>query len=289
MTSQTLDEAEQDKRRVASTFDAASDHFDDGANSFLVHFGRQTVELLAPAPGAHVLDCACGTGHSSIPAALAVGPAGRVLGLDLSAGLLEQARAKAGSLRLTNLELRVADMEHAELPAEQFDAVLCVFGIFFVPDMEGLVRRFWSLVKPGGTLAITTWAQRLFEPAHTGIWLPQMELERPDLIDVFEPWDRIKTPAGLRGVLEAGGVAGAEIIASDCQAILRSPEDWWTMVIGLGGRWAVDQLDAPTRERVRRANLAWIREHDIRGIEVNVLYATARKPAVARGASAGQI
>jgi ubiquinone/menaquinone biosynthesis C-methylase UbiE len=282
MTLPSLEEAEQDKRRVASTFDAASDHFDDGANSFLVHFGRQTVELLALAPGAHVLDCACGTAHSSIPAALSVGPAGRVLGLDLSAGLIAQARAKAAARGLTNLELRVADMEQADLPAEHFDAVLCVFGIFFVPDMEGLARRFWSLVKPGGKLAITTWGERLFEPAHSGIWLPQLEIERPDLIDVFEPWDRIKTPEGLRGVLEAGGVAGAEIISSECQAVLRSPEDWWTMVIGLGGRWAVDQLDAPTCERVRRANLAWLREHDVKGIEVNVLYATATKPAASR-------
>jgi len=38
------------------------------------------------------------------------------------------------------------------------------------------------------------------------------------------------------------------------------------------------QLDPATREGVRRANLAWIRDHDVRGIEVNVLYATVTKP-----------
>jgi hypothetical protein len=55
-------------------------------------------------------------------------------------------------------------------------------------------------------------------------------------------------------------------------------EDWWTMLIGLGGRWTVDPFDPEARERVRRANLAWLREHEIRGIEVNVLYAIATKP-----------
>lgn len=50
------------------------------------------------------------------------------------------------------------------------------------------------------------------------------------------------------------------------------------MLIGLGGRWTVDPFDPEARERVRRANLAWLREHEIRGIEVNVLYAIATKP-----------
>jgi len=272
------EDADRKKRLVTEAFDAASDHFDDGACSFLAHFGRQAVELLELRPGARVLDCACGTGHSSIPAAIAVGPAGHVLGLDLSKRLLERAAAKARALGLANLELHVADMERADLGAQTFDAVICAFGIFFVPDMEGLVRRFWSLLEPGGRLAITTWGERLFEPASSGIWLPQLRRERPDLVDAFEPWDRIKTPEDLRAVLEGAGVEGGDILASDCQVLLRSPEDWWTMLIGLGDRWVVDQLDPAARERVRRANLAWIRDHDVRGIEVNVLYATAMKP-----------
>jgi ubiquinone/menaquinone biosynthesis C-methylase UbiE len=282
MTARASGEEDRDKRRVAEAFDAAADHYDDSANSFLADFGRQSAELLELRPGARVLDCACGTGHAALPAAVTVGPAGRVLGIDLSAALIERAAAKARARGLTNTEFRVADMEAADFGDLTFDGVICVFGIFFVPDMEALVRRLWSLVEPGGKLVITTWADRLFEPANSGTWIPQLQQERPDLVDAFEPWDQIKTAGGLRGVLEAAGVEGSEVLPSDCQISLRSPEDWWTMLIGLGDRWIVNQLDPEARERVRRANLAWIREHDVKGIEINVLYATARKPTAPR-------
>src|SRR5690349_1979412 len=46
-----------------------------------------------------------------------------------------------------------------------FDAVVCVFGVFFAPDMTAFAAGMWRLVRPGGMLAITTWGPGLFEPA----------------------------------------------------------------------------------------------------------------------------
>jgi SAM-dependent methyltransferase len=63
-------------------------------------------------------------------------------------------------------------------------------SIFFVPDMEGLVRELWRMVRPGGKLAVTTWGRRIFEPAY-GRWLAAIKRERPDLHSAFNPWDRI--------------------------------------------------------------------------------------------------
>lgn len=50
------------------------------------------------------------------------------------------------------------------------DVVSCVFGIFFVPDMQQAVQALWKLLRPGGRLAITTWVPRFFEPANTAFW-----------------------------------------------------------------------------------------------------------------------
>src|SRR3712207_9393906 len=86
---------EDAKRRAAAAYSAAADYFDDPANSFWERFGRRTVERLGLSPGASVLDVCCGSGASAIPAAEAVGPGGKVLGVDLAAGLLELARGKA--------------------------------------------------------------------------------------------------------------------------------------------------------------------------------------------------
>jgi SAM-dependent methyltransferase len=64
----------------------------------------------------------------------------------------------------------VGDMLDLRLPGLHFDAVVCVFGIFFVPDMVVAVRALWQLVRSNGQLAITTWGPRFFEPATTAFW-----------------------------------------------------------------------------------------------------------------------
>ena len=69
--------------KAAVTYDAAADHFDAGPLAFWGRYGRRTVELLALLPGSTVLDVGCGSGASAIPAAEAVGPTGRVAGVDL--------------------------------------------------------------------------------------------------------------------------------------------------------------------------------------------------------------
>jgi ubiquinone/menaquinone biosynthesis C-methylase UbiE len=78
-------------------------------------------------------------------------------------------------------------------PESKFHAVVCVFGIFFVPDMPAAVRELWRVVRPGGRLAITTWGPNFFEPATTAFWNAVREV-RPDLYKGFNPWDRISDP-----------------------------------------------------------------------------------------------
>src|SRR5262245_43020850 len=155
------------KAKASTTYNAASDHYDDPANSFWERFGRRTVERLRLEPGARVLDVCCGSGASAIPAAEQVGPMGSVLGIDLAEKLLELARGKARERGFYHAEFRVGDLLDLRLADSEFDAVVCVFGIFFIPDMATAVRALWRRVRPGGKLAITTWGPRFFEPATT--------------------------------------------------------------------------------------------------------------------------
>ncbi|MCG8653000.1 MAG: class I SAM-dependent methyltransferase, partial [Pirellulales bacterium] len=120
------------KAKAIATYNAAADHFDDEPLSFWQRYGRRTVERLALAPGARVLDVGCGSGASAIPAAEKVGESGQVIGVDLAEELLELGRAKAARRGLENVEFRVGDMEKLEFPDGYFDAVVCVFAIFFV-------------------------------------------------------------------------------------------------------------------------------------------------------------
>ena len=218
------DPLKQAKAKAASTYDAAADHFDDEPLAFWERIGRRTVERLALSAGANVLDVGCGTGASALPAAEAVGPNGFVIGVDLSSRLLDCARAKATARGLTNVEFRLADMTALGFPDRRFDAVVSVFSIFFVPDMEDLVRELWRMVRPGGRLAVTTWGPRIFEPAYSR-WQSAIKRERPALYSAFNPWDRITDVASVRRLLRDGGAANIEVTGEDGFQTLRTAED----------------------------------------------------------------
>jgi ubiquinone/menaquinone biosynthesis C-methylase UbiE len=267
---------EETKERAAFTFNAAADTFDDSALRFWDHFGRKTVDHLSLQTGARVLDVCCGSGASAIPAAEEVGPSGLVIGIDLADKLLELAQAKAERRLLKNIFLQRADMLALKYPVESFDAVICVFGIFFVPDMSSAVQELWRFVRPGGKLAITTWGPELLEPANSAFWQVIRKV-RPELDRAFHPWDQISQPEQLRHMLGKGGVDPDEVITENRWQLLRSADDWWTIVMGTGYRGTVERLSLAERTAVREANLAFIRDHGVARVQTNALYAVATK------------
>ncbi|HEX6523892.1 MAG TPA: methyltransferase domain-containing protein, partial [Streptosporangiaceae bacterium] len=141
-------------RRAARTYGAAADHYGLASHGFWDRFGAATVARLALAAGDSVLDLCCGAGASAVPAARVVGPAGRVVGVDVAEPLLELARARAAGEGLDNIEFRCGDAACTGLPDGSFDAVVCVFGVFFAADMPAFTAEMWRLVRPGGVLAI---------------------------------------------------------------------------------------------------------------------------------------
>ena len=258
------------------TYNAAAGFFDASPLSFWDHFGRRTIELAALPSGSRVLDVCCGTGASALPAAEAVGPTGKVIGVDLATGLLELARAKADQRGLSNIEFEIGDMLSMRFAVASFDAVVCVFGIFFVPDMGRAVSELWSRVRPSGKLAVTTWGPNFFEPGSHGFWRSIRDV-RPDLYKGFNPWDRIDNPLSLRKILDQAGIASPKIIPENRRHSINSAEDWWAIVLGSGYRGTVEQLNLAERQKVKEANLAFIRDEKISAIETNVLYALATK------------
>jgi ubiquinone/menaquinone biosynthesis C-methylase UbiE len=266
--------------RAAFTYNAAADFYDASPLSFWDYFGRRTIELASLPIGSRVLDVCCGAGASALPAAETVGKTGAVIGVDLAEELLKSARAKAIQRRLGNIEFEVGDMLAMRFPVASFDAVVCVFGIFFVPDMAMAVSELWRRVRPGGKLAVTTWGPKFCEPANAAFWRSIKDI-RPDLYKGFNPWDRIDDPASLREILAEAEVASPKITAENRLHPIRSPEDWWTIVLGSGYRGTIEQLNLAERQKVKEANLAFIRDEMVSVVETNVLYALATKPQTA--------
>jgi len=268
-----LDDAQ---KKAAATYNAASDFYDHPANTFWGRYGRQTVERLQLGRGERVLDVCCGSGASAIPAAEIVGPSGSVVGVDLAENLLALARSKAKARGLNNIEFRSGDMTQLPFAEDSFNVVVCVFGIFFVPDMEAAVRELKRVTRVGGKLAITTWGPRFFEPASTAFW-ESVRSVRPDLYKGFNPWDRISDVDAVTSLLTAAGLENVEVVAESGFQPVNSPDDWWAMIMGSGYRGTIAQLDPADQKRVRNANLDFIRRTSLRSLESNVVYATAIK------------
>lgn len=275
------------KARARDAYNSAADRYDDDALGFWARAGERTVARLDLAPGMEVLDLASGTGASAIPAARVVGPTGRVVAVDLAEAMLDRGREKARRARLDNIEFIRGDMTATGLPDGSFDAVVCVFGVSMVPDMADFVRELWRLLRPGGRLAITTWGPRLWAPMHE-VWRETVRSEQADLVNDFHPWDRVTDPAAVARLLAEAGVPQRvlKVVPEFDRWPLRGPHDWWTIVMGSGLRWTMEQLPPDARSRIRERNLAYVRDHRIDWLSCNVLYATATKPATGEGPSA---
>ncbi len=263
-------------RRAARVYSAAADHYTLRSLGFWDRFGAETVSRLQLAPGMSVLDLCCGAGASAIPAAHAVGATGRVLGIDVAAPLLELARARSVREGLSNIQFRHGDATKTELPDESFDAVVCVFGVFFAPDMTAFAQEMWRLVCPGGVLAVTTWGPGLFEPGNSVFWQCIADIE-PSLYKSFNPWDQITTPAALAELLTGAGVARPTVEAVEARHDLEHPDRFWDIVLGSGYRATFDALTPEQRDQLRERLLAELRVGDVSVVQTDVVFGTASR------------
>lgn len=265
-----------DVSRASRVYGAAADHYNLPALSFWERFGEATVSRLHLRAGANVLDLCCGAGASAIPAAHLIGPAGHVIGMDVAEPLLQLARKRAARDGLANVDFRCADAIHTGLRSGSFDAVVCVFGIFFARDMPAFAAEMWRLVRPGGVLAVTTWGPGFLEPATAHFWDAVAAIE-PSLARAFSPWDQITTPQAVTDLLGSAGVTDTDAEAVAGEHHLDGPDSFWDVVLGSGYRATTDALTADQRERLRETTLAKLQAMEIMTLQTNVVFATARR------------
>jgi SAM-dependent methyltransferase len=110
-----------------------------------------------PAPGARVLDVACGTGIGARLATPAVGRSGLVLGLDADEGMLAVARASSASPEGAPLQWCRGSALMLPFRDKRLDYLLCLEGIQFFPDPALGLREMRRVLRPGGRLVATLW------------------------------------------------------------------------------------------------------------------------------------
>lgn len=115
-------------------------------------YRRAAVERLRLEPGATVVDLACGTGLNFPHLETAVGPTGRIIGVDLTPAMLAQADKRARHCGWNNIELINADISQYRFPAEA-DAVLATLALGVVPDYDAILARAAGSLRKGARIA----------------------------------------------------------------------------------------------------------------------------------------
>ncbi|MEZ4586567.1 MAG: methyltransferase domain-containing protein [Gemmatimonadales bacterium] len=141
-------------------WDKAADHYERYWTAQLAPARGAMLRAAALAPGERVLDVACGTGLVTFDAALRVGPAGAVVGTDLSERMVVAAREQATLRRLDAVRFERMDAEALDLPDASFDVALSALGILYCPDPLQACRELFRVLEPGGRVALAVWGER---------------------------------------------------------------------------------------------------------------------------------
>ena len=148
------------KQEIADLYTKRSNNYD--RSQWHKEIADRLVEYGKVKTGQQVLDIATGTGHSAVAAAQLVGETGRVIGVDLSSGMIAQAQNKAKKLNLSNLEFQLADGEALDFPSNSFDRIFCASAFIWMSDLVNTLRLWRKLLKPGGMIGVQAFAETAF-------------------------------------------------------------------------------------------------------------------------------
>jgi ubiquinone/menaquinone biosynthesis C-methylase UbiE len=143
-------------------YDFLAPAYDLAFEKIYLPFRRRALAWLTVPVGGTVLDLACGTGQNFPFLARAIGPHGRIIGLDLSPGMLRRARKRAQAapdgpeftLLCGNAEQLTPSFLEKNATTAGVDAVVCSYGFTAMRDPEAAFRAAWSLLRPKGSFLI---------------------------------------------------------------------------------------------------------------------------------------
>jgi ubiquinone/menaquinone biosynthesis C-methylase UbiE len=232
-------------------FNRAAAIYDSHGPRPFAQLGQRLVEVSGVTLGAKVLDVAAGRGAVLFAAADQVGPDGRAVGIDLAENMVLETRADIERTGRRNVEVLQMSADQLEFPDASFDWVLCGFALWFFPQPQKTPLEFLRLLKPGGCMALSTWAKES----------PYLEWVRREVVDSLPP----QTPPPTHGVanpsfdapekidaaLRQAGFTDIKIHREERDFVYASDEDWWSSLWSHGIRGRFEQLTPSDLEKFK--------------------------------------
>lgn len=231
------------KQRIQQGFDTVAPGYDHPSLAFFPETAKRLVEYLKlddadQNTGHRLLDVCCGTGVVAIAAAEKLRQ-GQVTGIDLSSGMLQQAKNKAAAKNLDNIRFQQMDMEHLDFEPESFDIATSSFGLFFLEDMTRGISNIARTVKPGGKIAISSFTGDAFSP------MADLFIQRYESTGRVVPplsWKRLATEELIRELFAAVNITQVQIHHEPLGYHMTDPQTWWDVVWNAGWRSLLNQL-----------------------------------------------
>jgi ubiquinone/menaquinone biosynthesis C-methylase UbiE len=263
-----------DRREIAASFDARAPRY--AANDWHRHSAERLVGLCGLVPGSRVLDAGTGTGFAALAAARAVGREGHVLGVDLSGGMLREARLAAQAAGLTNVEFREGDAVFLDDQRPgTFDIVTCAAGLLYMPIADAL-QQWHRLLKEGGVMAFSGMsagsppAGRIFRDCAAAFG-----------VAVHDPSEPLGSPAACRAALAAAGFEIVDVVSETMEFTTQDLTLAWESNVRSAGHAEVQRLSDRALAELRRTYLDALAreesEHPGALSRAEILYALGRR------------
>ncbi|MGB3512260.1 MAG: methyltransferase domain-containing protein [Microcoleaceae cyanobacterium] len=148
------------KQEIADLYTLRSEKYDNSHWHWRI--ANNLVECAQVNSGQQILDIATGTGHCPIAAAKLVGETGKVIGIDIAPGMITEAKNKAKTLGLNNLEFLLADAENIDFTANHFERIFCASAFIWMSDLVKSLLLWRKFLKLGGIMGIQAFAETAF-------------------------------------------------------------------------------------------------------------------------------
>ncbi len=238
------DHEEFDPDEVAAVFGRAAATYDTVV-PFFTSFGERLVATAGLALGERVLDAGCGRGATLLPASVAVGSMGRVVGIDLAEEMVDLLGAELEAAGVANATVRLGNVQALDLDDATFDVVLSQMVLHLLPDPAAAASEFFRVLVPGGRCVASA-------PAGSPGW---------DFIgQLFGKFASLAVrtpPAPYRPEFDLPAVvadAGFEIVGdeqAELTFVFRDPQAWWDWGWSNGIRAFYEVLPPDALEEMR--------------------------------------
>jgi SAM-dependent methyltransferase len=180
----------------------------------IVRQRTRTIEVINPQRGEQIVDFGCGPGLLVYELAAAVGDAGRIVGADSSAPMIELAENRCS--QLSNVAFVESDATNLDIEDAGADVVTCIQVLLYIADVEKALDEMFRVLKPGGRAIImeTDWRSAVLNSND------EVLTEK-----IIEAWDKAvpspRLPARLGPLLRGAGFTSVHaeafpLLSTDC-------------------------------------------------------------------------